>query len=166
MAIFVSLYRLAIRECENSLCAKHNSTSNCGREAPLARTVSVFRRRIMDEEILSFGEDFSPDMGGDDGSSVAVFESLIIDLNALESNNAFTDQELLILSTLESITSTIDFHKLVKQDVITLEGIKNLYAKLTNDGVENTTVNGNESLDVIFSKMLRLNPLRTDVNFL
>jgi len=121
----------------------------------------------MAEEILSFGEDFSPDMGSDDGSSVAVFQSLIIDLDALKSNNAFTEQELIILTTLENITSTVDFHKLIKEDTVTIDDVKSLYIKLTTSYTENDVVNaGNENLDTIFNKIIKLTPLRTEVNFL
>jgi len=119
-----------------------------------------------DEEILNHGIDFAPDMGTDEEASGAVFESLMRDLHELESNNQFTESELLILSSLESITSTVDFHKLTKSTVAT-EDVTSLFNRLTQHRNRDPDDNNERiDLDTIFLKMIKLPPLKTEVNFL
>lgn len=128
---------------------------------------------MMTEEPLSAGQDFEPQITTDDGSSVAAFESIIEDLSQLESDNIFTEDELKLLTLVESLRSTKEFHKLIESEEISLDAAAELYQKITAGTSQQEVINqtqddsrGSFNLQEIFVRIVQLKPLKTSVDFL
>ena len=101
-------------------------------------------------------------------TSVNVFKNILNDISKIKSNNLYSEEQLLVISAIENISSTVDFYKFLEDDDKHEEQIIETYDLLTRDIIIDQTTSPDDipNLQLLFEKIVRLPPLKTEVNFL